>query len=136
MSALNFVLSAICIGVACTGIEWFVIGFLFHKSQALTPQTWRAESYKSYTYSMLLSLLFGVLFTFFYLKIGSQFAVGHTILSDAKLGIICFACFSFILEIGNSIYINYDRKFVAGKLIASCLSYVTASIIAGMFFGK
>ena len=134
MSALHFVLSAICIGIANTGIEWFIIGYLFHKSQALTPQTWRPESYSSYTYSTLLSLLFGALFTFFYLKIGSHYVIGHSVLSDIKLGIICFACFSFILEIGNAIYINYDRKFVAGKLIASCLSYGAAAIIAGLFY--
>ena len=136
MSALHFVLSAVCIGVANTCIEWFIIGFLFHKSQALTPQTWRPESYKSYTYSTLLSLLFGVFFTFFYLKIGSHYVIGHNIPSDIKLGIICFACFSFILEIGNAIYINYDRKFVVGKLIASCLSYAAAAVIAGLFYWR
>jgi hypothetical protein len=136
MSVLHFVLSAVCIGISNTSIEWFVIGFLFHKSQALTPQTWRPESYKSYTYSTLLSLLFGVLFTFFYLKIGSHYVIGHNLFSDMKLGIICFACFSFILETGNAIYINYDRKFVAGKLIASCLSYAAAAVIAGLFYWR
>ena len=39
MSALHLVLSGVCIGVANTSIEWFIIGFLFHKAQALTPQT-------------------------------------------------------------------------------------------------
>ena len=136
MSALHFILSGVCIGVANTCIEWFIIGFLFHKSQALTPQTWRPESYKSYTYSTLLSLLFGALFTVFYIKIGSHYVIGHDILSDIKLGVICFVCFSFIIEIGNSIYINYAGKFVAGKLIASCLSYAAAAVIAGLFYWR
>src|ERR1700712_643526 len=98
MSALHFILSAVCIGIANTSIEWLIIGYLFHKSQALTPQTWRPERYTSYTYSTLLSLLFGILFSFFYLKIGSHYVIGHSMLSDIKLGIICFACFSFILR--------------------------------------
>lgn len=54
--------------------------------------------------------------------------------SDAKLGIVCFAWFSLIAEIGGSIYVNFDKKFVAGKLLASCLSYIAAAIIAGLFF--
>ena len=136
MSALHLVLSGVCIGVANTSIEWFIIGFLFHKAQALTPLTWRPESYKSYTYSTLLSLLFGALCTVFYIKIGSHYVIGHDILSDIKLGVICFVCFSFITEIGNSIYINYAGKFVAGKLIASCLSYAAASVIAGLFYWR
>jgi len=134
MSAIHFILSGISIGFANTAIEWFLIGFLFHKYQATTPQTWRPENYASYTYSTVLSMVFGLLFTFFYIKIGSHYVIGHSMLSDAKLGIICFACFSFIAEIGSSIYVNLDKMFVTGKLLASCVSYVAAAIIAGLFF--
>jgi hypothetical protein len=35
---------------------------------------------------------------------------------------------------GNAIYINYDKKFVVGKLIASCLSYIAAALIAALFY--
>jgi hypothetical protein len=136
MSATHFILSAICIGFANTCIEWFVIGFLFHKSQALTPNTWRPESNRSYMYSTLLSFLFGALFTLFYFKIGVNYVIYGNIWSHIKLGLICFACFSFILELSNAIYINYDKKFVAGKLIASCLSYLSAAIVAGFFCWK
>jgi hypothetical protein len=134
MSVIHFILSAVCIGIANTAIEWLFIGFLFHKFQALTPQTWRTENYSSYTYSTLLSLLFGILFTFFYLKIGFRYVLPGNIWSACKLGLICFAGFTFISELGNSIYINYDRKFLAGKLIATCLSYMVAAIIAGYFY--
>ena len=136
MTATHFILSAICIGAANTCIEWFIIGFLFHKAQALTPQTWRPESSKSYMYSTLLSLLFGAFFTLFYLKIGSKYVLPGNIWSHIKLGLICFACFSFVLEIGNAIYINYDRKFVTGKLVAACLSYVAAAVIASFFYWR
>ena len=136
MSATHFILSAICIGFANICIEWFIIGFLFHKSQALTPNTWKPESSRSYLYSSLLSLLFGALFTFFYFKVGVNYVLEGRTWSHIKLGLICFACFSFILEISNAIYINYDKKFVAGKLIASCLTYTTAAVIAGLFCWK
>jgi hypothetical protein len=136
MSVTHFILSAICIGIANTCIEWFIIGFLFHKAQALTPNTWKTENKRSYVYSTLLSFLFGALFTLFYFKIGANYVLLGSVWSHIKLGLICFACFGFIFEISNAIYINYDKKFVAGKLIASCLSFVAAAIIAGMFSWK
>jgi len=133
MTTIHFILATVCIGFANICIEWFIIGFLFHKSQALTPNTWRPESNRSYMYSTLLSFLFGALFTFFYWKIGSKYVIQGNLWSHIKLGLICFACFSFILEVSNSIYINYDKKFVAGKLVASCLTMVAAAIIASLF---
>jgi hypothetical protein len=134
MSATHFIFSALSIGFASTLIEWFIIGFLFHKYQALTPQTWRPESNKSYMYSTLLSLLFGALFTLFFFKIGVNYVLEYNIWSRVKLGLICFGCFSFVSGINSSIYVNYDKKFVAGLLLASCLSYVAAAIIAGFFY--
>ena len=136
MSVTHFILSAICIGIANTCIEWFIIGFLFHKSQALTPNTWKPESKRSYVHSTLLSFLFGALFTLFYFKIGANYVLLGSVWSHIKLGLICFACFGFIFEISNAIYINYDKKFVAAKLIASCLTMVSAAIIAGLFCWK
>ena len=136
MSVTHFVLSAISIGFASTLIEWFIIGFSFHKYQALTPQTWRPESNKSYLYSTLLSFLFGALFTLFYFKVGAHYVLEHNIWSHIKLGLICFACFNFVSGLNSSIYVNYHRKFVVGLLVASCLSYVAAAIIAGFFCYK
>jgi len=136
MNVTHFILSAISIGVANTCIEWFIIGFLFHKYQELTPQTWRAESNKSYIYSTLLSFLFGVLFVLFYYKIGFHYVIHNNMWSHIKLGLICFACFSFVSGINGSIYINYDKRFVAGLLIASCLTYVSAALIVSLFYWK
>src|SRR5476651_398240 len=129
MTTMHFILSAVCIGVADSLIMWLIIGFLFHKSQALTPQTWRPESNKSYMYSTLLSFLFGALFTLFYLKIGAHYVLPGNILSQCKLGLICFACFSLIAEVNNVIYINYDKMFMVGKLVASALSFMLAAVI-------
>lgn len=136
MSVTHFTLSAICIGFANTCIEWFIIGFLFHKAQALTPNTWKPESKRSYLYSTLLSFLFGALFTLFYFKIGANYVILGNVWSHIKLGLICFACFSLIPGINSAIYVNYDKKFVFGSLISSCLSIVAAALIAGMFSWK
>jgi hypothetical protein len=136
MSAMHFILSSISIGFANTIIEWFIIGFLFQRYQALTPRTWRLESGRSYMYSTLLSFLFGALFTLFYFKIGVNYVLEHNTWSHIKLGLICFACFSFVSGINDAVYVNYDKRFVAGLLLASCLSYVSAAIIASFFCYK
>jgi len=136
MTAVHFTLSAACIGLANILIDWIIIGFLFHKSQALTPNTWKPESSGSYVYSIFLSLLFGAFFTLFYLKIGSKYVLAHNFWSHVKLGLICFAAFSFVTEINSFIYINYNRKFALGKMIASCLSIVAASLIASHYYWR
>lgn len=136
MTPVHFTLSAACIGLANILIEWFVTGYLFHKSQALTPNTWKPESGGSYVYSIFLSVLFGALFSLFYMKIGSRYVIAHSIWSHIKLGLICFAAFSFVAEINNFIYINYNRKFAIGKMIASCLSTIAASLIASHYYWR
>ncbi|WP_295668781.1 hypothetical protein [uncultured Mucilaginibacter sp.] len=136
MTAVHFTLSAASIGLANILIEWLIIGFLFHKSQALTPDTWKKESSGSYLYSIFLAVLFGALFTLFYMKIGSKYVIARNLWSHIKLGLICFAAFSFVTEINNFIYINYKSKFAIGKMIASCLSIVAAAIIASHFYWR
>ena len=136
MSTIHFILSAICIGFINTIIEWFIIGFLIHKYQALTPHTWRPESYKSYAYSTFLSFVFGALFTLFYIKVGVHYVLPGVVWSNIKLALICFACFSFVSGINNAVYVNYDKKFVAGLLTASCLNYIAAAVIASFFYWR
>lgn len=134
MHIKHFLFSAICIGVANILIDWFFIGFLFHKFQALTPQTWRKESGKSYAYSSLLSLLFGALFTLFYFKIGTRYVIYGNVLSACKFGLLCFGCFVLIREINSAIYINLDRRFTIGSLLASLFTFLVAAIIACLFY--
>jgi len=134
MNIKHFVFSAICIGVANIFIEWFFIGFLFYKYQALTPQTWRKETTKSYTYSSLLSLVFGALFTLFYFKIGSKYVVYGSVLSACKFGLLCFGCFVLIREINSAIYVNFDNRFTVGALLASLFTFLAAASIACLFY--
>ncbi len=133
MTTLHFILSAVCIGLAGTTLMWFFIGFVFHKYQALTPQTWRTESTASYLCSTLLSFLFGGWFTLFYMKVGAHYVLPG-IWPQCKLGLLCFACFSLIAELSNLIYINYDKLFMVGKLLSSRLGFVCAAIIADLFY--
>jgi hypothetical protein len=134
MSVTYFILSSVCISLTNICIEWFIVGFLFQIIPALAPNAWKPEDNRSYGYRILLSLIFGVIFTIFYIKVGSKYVLPGDIWSHCKLGLICFACFGFILEMSNAIYINNNKKFVVGKLVSSSLSYMAAAIIAGEFY--
>src|SRR5581483_4874280 len=120
----HFIFSAACIGVVNILIEWFFIGFVFHKYQALTPNTWRKETTKSYVYSTIISFLFGALFTLFYFKIGTRYVIYGNVLSACKFGLLCFGCFAFLPQITSAIYVNYDKRFVTGTLLAALFSYL------------
>jgi hypothetical protein len=125
----KFFLMVIVITAAITFIQWFFIGFLFHKYQSLTPSTWRKENNRSYGASMIISLFFGFMFvTLFYLWKKNY---GDMHLTDGiKLGAICWLTFSLTTEIGNGIYVNYSRMFVLGKCLSSLVEYIVAGMLA------
>jgi hypothetical protein len=127
----KFSLTVIVIAVAVTFIQWLFTGFLFHKYQSLTPSTWRKESNRSYTASMILSLFFAFMFTaiFYFWKSKS----GDIYLFDGiEFGLVCWLTFSVTTEIGNAVYVNYSRMFVLGKCLSSLFEYVAAGIAAAV----
>jgi hypothetical protein len=125
----KFFFAIILITIATSFIQWFFIGFSFHRYQSLTPATWRKENNSSYVMSMLLSLLFAFMFsTIFYLW---KTKYGDMHFFDAiTFGIFCWLTFSVTIEVGNAIYVNYSRMFVVGKCLSSLVEYIVAGSIA------
>jgi hypothetical protein len=129
MSFSRIMLVGVGIGVVATLIDGFFIGFLFHKYQKETPNTWRPENMRSYIGSTVLSLFFGVLFASFYsfLVVTSI----HTGFGEAlKIGALCWATFLLPEIIGTSIYVNLHRMFVIGKSLSSLVVLLAASAIS------
>jgi len=62
MVITKILLTALVLMVVITLVQWFFIGYLFHKYQALTPATWRKESYRSYAVSTVLTFFASLLF--------------------------------------------------------------------------
>lgn len=127
----RFFLTITLITISIIFIQWFLIGFLFHKYQSSTPATWRKESNTSYIGSMILSLFFAGLFTtLFYLWKTTYGQIN--LFTGLKFGFICWLTFSVTTEIGNAIYINYSRKFVIGKCLSSFFEYFVAGLLAAL----
>jgi hypothetical protein len=125
----KFFLSIIAIAVAITLIQWFFVGFLFHKYQATTPMTWRKESKRSYSASIILSLFFAFMFTLLISLWISKFGSLKSI-DGIEFGAICWLTFAIPLEIGSVIYVNYSRMFVLGKCLSSLVEYTIAGWLA------
>jgi hypothetical protein len=125
----HFFLAVFAIFIAITLIQWFFVGFLFHKYQALTPATWRRETYRSYMYSMLLSLFFAFMFvTLFYLWKGKNAELN--VLDGIKFGILCWLTFCIGREIESGIYVNLSKMFITGKSLSSLVEFTVAGILA------
>jgi len=124
----KFFLAIIVITIAITFIQWFFIGFLFHKYQALTPSVWRKESSRSYAASTIVSLFFAFMFTTIFYLWKTKYGVIN-FPDGIKFSVICWLGFSVTTEIGNAIYVNYSPIFVAGKCLSSLVEYIVAGII-------
>jgi hypothetical protein len=130
MFTVKYFLAALAITVAVTIIQWFFIGFLFHKYQASTPATWRKEGSRSYALSTLVALFFSCMFLIlFYLFVkGLEGKTGF--FEGFVFSTVCWLAFSVTAEVGNAIYVNYSRMFVLGKCISSLVEYTLAGVLA------
>ncbi len=125
----KFFLTVVIIAIAVSLIQWFFIGFLFHKYQASTPSTWRRESSRSYAASTILSLFFAFMFTVVISLWLDKYGPMKTI-NGMEFGALCWLSFAIPLEIGSAIYVNYSRMFVLGKCLSALVEYVVAAIVA------
>jgi hypothetical protein len=125
----KFFLSVLIIAVVVSLIQWFVIGFLFHKHQSATPATWRKESGRSYAASTVLALLFAFMFTYV-ISYWMSLNTGMGPVNGMEFGLVCWLTFAIPLEIGTAIYVNYSNMFVAGKCLSSLFEYVAAGALA------
>lgn len=129
MLSWKFLLATVVVAIADTFIQWFFIGFLFHKYQAATPTVWRKESSRSYVASSVLSLFFGVIFTtIILLWIHRYGAISVT--DGIEFGVLCWLAFILPWEIGSAVYVNYSRMFVFGKCLSGLAECVAAGVLA------
>ncbi len=129
MISLKFFIAVIVTTISITIIQWFFVGFVFHKYQAETPAVWRKESSRSYAGSTLLALVFAFMFMVIFSIWKNKY--GDMSMADGiKFGALCWITFAVPLEIGSAIYVNYSRMFVIGKTLSSLVEYIIAGVLA------
>jgi hypothetical protein len=125
----RFFIAVVAIAVAITFIQWFFVGFLFHKYQGITPLTWRKESTRSYWASAMLSLFFAFMFTLIISFWIGKFGPLKN-MDGLEFGAVCWLTFAIPMEIGTAIYVNYSRIFVMGKCLSALVEYMAAGWLA------
>ena len=118
MISLKFFIAVIVTTISITIIQWFFVGFVFHKYQAVTPAVWRKESGRSYAGSTLLALVFAFMFMVIFSICKNKYS-DMSIADGIEFGALCWITFAIPLEIGSAIYVNYSRMFVIGKTLSS-----------------
>lgn len=125
----KFLLAVVAIAIADSCIQWFFIGFLFHRYQSATPMVWRKESNRSYMYSTILSLFFALIFSFV-ISLWIRRYGTVTLVDGIEFGALCWLAFIIPLEIGSAVYVNYSPMFVVGKCLSGLVECIVAAVVA------
>lgn len=125
----KFLLAIVAIAIADTCIQWFFIGFLFHKYQAITPAVWRKETSRSYAASSVLSLLFALVFSIM-ISLWIRRYGAITMVDGIEFAGLCWLAFLIPSDIGSGIYVNFSRMFVVGKSLSGLAECIAAGVLA------
>jgi hypothetical protein len=124
--------------VASLVIACVVIAWLFHDYQKLTPATWRPEGPREYTLSSLVNLLNGFGFAVLFALTGDTLAsrLGHWLPAGLLFGLVCFVALPLPVILGDAIFVNLHRGFVAGSLLNSLLTCLACGVICSAILAR
>ena len=107
-----------------------ITGRLFHRFQALTPQTWRAgEGPKQYALASGLTLLCALLVATLFNAAGWAFSVSESwCLNAALFGVLCWAALVAPVLLSMALFANVNRYFVLGLLLDWLVVATLASV--------
>ena len=108
MNAFHVLLPGLIAGIVSIFTSWFWMGFVFHRFQKRTPNTWRRESGISYALSSALHVLAAIaiaaLFTIVTRAQTPHFPLG---LHGALLfGFVCWGVFVLPIILEGAVFIN------------------------------
>ena len=115
-------------GVISIFTSWLWMAVVFHRYQRATPNTWRAESGRSYLLSILLHLIATIgiacLFTLMVRFNVSAFAPG--IGGSLRFALAVSAAVSLPIILERAVFVNLHPLVVIGEL----LDWLTTSVLA------
>ena len=120
-------------GVASIFTSWILMGGIFHQYQKQTPQTWRPEGARSYTFASLLHVLSAIAIACLFTLI-IRFNVG--IFASGFFGSILFAiciwgAMALPIIVESALFVCLHPLVVVGRLLDSLSTSLLATIITG-----
>ena len=106
--------------------SWLIIGTLFHRYQALTPETWRPEGPKQYAVSSLVQVVAGAAVGLLFFVTGGPFALGHAgwLLRGLVFGSVLWLAVACPIHVVTAIYVRLHAGHMAGALLDSLVTLV------------
>lgn len=118
-------------GIASIFTSWFWMGFIFHRYQRATPETWRPEGPRNYVLSSLVRVGATIAIAVVYVLI-ARFHVAF--FGDGLVGALRFAAVIWIalaapVAIEAAIYVRIHSMVVLGQVIDWLTTTILASAI-------
>src|SRR5213595_235801 len=117
-------------GILAVFTSWFWMGFVFHRYQALTPNTWRPENSRSYMLSSTITFLSCIAIATVFLlvaRMGGVFADGLP--GALRFAAVCWMALSAPLIVNAAVFINLHPWFVVGQVVNALTTSVLACSI-------
>jgi hypothetical protein len=123
-------------GILAIFTSWFWIGFVFHRFQRLTPNTWRPENNRSYMLSSLVTFLscIGIATVFLLLaRAGGVFAGGWP--GALRFAAVAWMAWSAPLIVNAALFINLHPWFVVGQVVNALTNSLLACTVTACWRG-
>ena len=123
-------------GILAIFTSWFWMGFVFHRFQRLTPNTWRPENSRSYMLSSIVTFLSCIAIATVFLliaRMGGVFAGGLT--GALRFAAVVWMAWSAPLIVNAAVFINLHPWFVVGQVVNALTNSVLACAIAACWRG-
>jgi Protein of unknown function (DUF1761) len=106
-------------GVVSLFTSWFWMGFVFHRYQRATPETWGPEGPRNYVLSSLVRVVSAIAISFLYVLV-ARFQVGF--FADGIVAALRFAAVLWIalaapVAIEAAIYVRMHSMVVVGQVL-------------------
>jgi len=123
-------------GILAIFTSWFWMGFVFHRFQRLTPNTWRPENNRSYMLSSIVTFLSCIAIATVFLlvaRMGGVFAGG--VPSALRFAAVVWMAWSAPLIVNAAVFINLHPWFVVGQVVNALTTSALACAITACWRG-
>jgi len=123
-------------GILAIFTSWFWMGFVFHRFQRLTPNTWRPENSRSYMLSSIVTFLSCIAIATVFLlvaRMGGVFAGG--VPSALRFAAVVWMAWSAPLIVNAAVFINLHPWFVVGQVVNALTNSVLACAVTACWRG-
>jgi hypothetical protein len=135
MNLAHALLGGLIGGVASIFTGYLFMGALFHRFQALTPNTWRPEGPKQYALSSVFIIMGSIGIGLLFALTGGVAATHGSAwwLQGLAFGLLCWAALPLPSLLSMSLFVNFHPGFVVGALLDSLVACTMTGVVVAWF---